>query len=638
MSVEISAIVLCLTATTCAVILASSATAETWHVEDLGVPITAVTYANSSAVLAPGPGGEGVMFYTSYYCNTGAELVGYDFRRKVSLRRKLPSQGGYGLTVGEDGGVYIGGVAPGNLHRYDPRTDTLTTLDVKQFGVQYIWDAETAKGGVVYCAAGYPESKLVAFDPKNGELRDLGEMVPGQKYLRELCVDSHGKVWCGIGSRAHLIVCDPADGTKRDVLPKAYADNSTVYDVESVGRYVIATVLYDGVLLVYDAATQEVVREIPSPPGDLSWSIAGGNAADKVYLGTFPSQDVYRCDLRDGSLTRVAEGLGQIKLVEADRWLHVINDQSYVVYDLEAKRLVTNERLTEGGDGMNIFALTRGPDGNIYGSTYINMHLFRCDAASGALTDLGKASRWQGQVDSLSLGTDGRIYIGAYVHALMSVYDPALPWRPGREPDSNPREIGPLGEGQYRTKTNCLGSDGKIYVGSIPSYNSAPTGAFTICDPKTGDADVRLDFVRGGTVHALAADDKFVYGAGGGEFFAYDPATGEKRFRVERPVTALAVMKGSKVVGSGNGKLFVYDRSINEITNDAPNPAGDFSAMATGPDGLAYGVNAERVARVGEDGTSVTILANEGGQFAALDGQGLIYFARGPRLFRCSPE
>jgi outer membrane protein assembly factor BamB len=157
---------------------------------------------------------------------------------------------------------------------------------------------------------------------------------------------------------------------------------------------------------------------------------------------------------------------------------------------------------------MDVFSLTAGPDGNIYGSTYINMHLFRCDAESGKLTDLGKASRWAGQVDSLSLGRDGKIYIGAYTDAVVSIYDPTRPWEPGLHPGSNPREIGPVGKGQYRTRSNCLGPDGRIYVGSIPSYRSSDTGAFTICDPGTGGMDVRSDFVKGGAVETVAADGK----------------------------------------------------------------------------------------------------------------------------------
>ena len=618
-------------------VLADDTAAPSWRVEELGVPVTAVTYANSHGVLAAGPGGDGEMFYTSYYCNTGAELVGYDFRRRKGFRRKLGSQGGYGVTVGLDGSVYIGGVAPGNLYRYDPKTDTLTTIDVKQFGVQYIWDAATAPDGTIYCAAGYPKTKLVAYDPESGEARDLGELVPTQKYLRSVCVDAYGKVWCGIGTRAHLVVYDPSDDSREHVLPKAYASSSSVYRLQPVGRYVVANVSLDGVLLVYDAETKEVLREIRRPDDDVAWVVANGGTDRTVYVEAWPSYRFYKGDLADGSLSPLPVRFDKVMVVEDDRWVHAMDDQDYVVYDLHEKREVTRTPLTEGGDGMAIYALTGGPDGNVYGSTYINMHLFRCEAATDALTDLGKCSRWAGQVDSLSLGHDGRIYIGAYVHAVMSVYEPGAPWKPGREPDSNPREIGPLGKGQYRTKANCLGPGGNIYVGSIPSYNSAPTGAFSICNPATGEMDVRTDFVKGGAVHAVVADDRYVYGAGGGEFFVYNPAADEKRFTAVRPVTALAVINDGKVVGSGGGKLFVYDREANEIVAETPNPAGDFTHMATDAQGRAYGVNKGHVARVGDGGTSVTVLANEGGQFCALDSEGRVYFARGPKLFRCGP-
>lgn len=613
------------------------ARAESWRVEELGIPINAVNYENTGGALAAGPRGEGAMLYTSYYRSTGAELVGYDFRRDVTLRKKLGSNGGYGVTVGQDGCVYVGGVSPGDLYRYDPKTDTLTTINAGRFGVQYIWDAATGKDGVIYCAAGYPKTKLVAYDPKTGSVRDLGEMVPGEEYHRSICVDKLGKVWCGIGMHAHLVVYDPVTGTKREVLPKEYAASSSVYDMAVVGDYVLASVSFDGVVLVYDAATQKVVRTIPRPARQKSWMISAGGHDQTAYFWTLPANDVYRCDLRDGSVTLLVERFGQVKVVEADRWLHAVEDQSYVAYDLQAEKVVATHRLTAGGDGMDVFWLTSGSDGNIYGSTYINMHMFRCEAASGKLTDLGKVCRWAGQVDSLSLGHDGRIYIGSYTDAVVSVYDPRRPWRPGLQSESNPREIGPVGKGQYRTRANCLGPDGRIYVGSVPSYNSAPTGAFTICDPKSGAMDVRLDFVKGGTVTALVADEAFVYGAGGGEFFVYDPQTDKKTFRVERPVSSLALIRGGKVVGSGGGKLFAYDREAGKITDVKPNPAGDFSHMATGPDGLVYGVNGKHVARVGKDGTSVEVLVKEGGRFAAVDGQGCVYFARGPKLFRCVP-
>ena len=184
-------------------------------VEDLGVPVTAVTYGNSHAVLAPGPNGQGDMFYTSYYVSTGCELVGCDFRDGRTGRTKLPSQVGYVLALGLDGSIYVGGVNPGDLYRYDPKTDALATINVKQFGVDYIWDLAVGPDGAVYCAAGYPKTKLIAFTPASGEVRDLGELAPPEQYLRSVCVDRFGRVWCGIGTHARLM-STTADGSRRE--------------------------------------------------------------------------------------------------------------------------------------------------------------------------------------------------------------------------------------------------------------------------------------------------------------------------------------------------------------------------------------------------------------------------------------
>ncbi len=618
------------------IVASAGALAADWRIEPLGIPINAVNFMNSHGVLVEDAEG-GKTVYTSYYRSTGAELVGIDFRSGRVVRKPLGSNGGYAIVLGRDGSIYAGGVNPGDLYRYEPKSDTLTTIKTSKFGVQYIWDGAEGKDGVIYCAAGYPRTKLVTFDPKTGETRDLGEMTPGQEYMRALCVDSQGRIWCGVGMKAHLVVYDPATGDRSEVLPAEYASSAAVYGLLASGDHVLATLMHDGLILVFDARTQKVIRKILPPKGEQSWMMAPGGSGDTAYLYTSPSFDVYRCDLRSGETKPVTKSFGQVLLVEGERWLHGIDDQSYKAYDMQSGRVVAEKRLTEGGDGMDVFSLTSGPDGDIYGSTYINMHMFRCDAASGKLTDMGRASRWPGQIDSMSLGVDGRICIGAYIHAVVSVYDPREPWRPGQVEGSNPREIGPVGKGQYRTRANCRGPDGKIYVGSIPAYNSAPTGAMTICAPASGAMDVRVDFVKGGTVDVLVADDAYVYGAGGGEFFVYDPKTDKKVFHIARPVASLAVIKGGKVAGSGGGEVFIYDREAGKIVIAKSNPAGNFTHMASGADGLAYGVNPKAVASISADG-SVSTLAEEGGRFAAVDGQGRVYFARGPKLFRARKD
>ena len=127
------------------------------------------------------------------------------------------------------------------------------------------------------------------------------------------------------------------------------------------------------------------------------------------------------------------------------RYVHGISDQDYFLFDLKENRFLDRTPLAEAKDGMAIYTLTGAADGNIYGSTYINQHIFRCDARSGKLTDLGKVVRIGGQVDSIHAGRDGKVYLGSYVLATLSIYDPAKPWNPGRDLPGNPRELGSRG-------------------------------------------------------------------------------------------------------------------------------------------------------------------------------------------------
>ena len=68
------------------------------------------------------------MFYISYYSTTGCELIGYHAATKQRVATKLGSSGGYGCCVGTDGALYVGGIEPGNLYRYDPATKEVENL------------------------------------------------------------------------------------------------------------------------------------------------------------------------------------------------------------------------------------------------------------------------------------------------------------------------------------------------------------------------------------------------------------------------------------------------------------------------------------------------------------------------------
>lgn len=605
-------------------------------IETLGIPVKAVTFGNSHGVLARSPGGEDGMFYIPYYSTTGSELIGIHPRTGEHVSIKLGASGGYGCTVGHDGALYIGGVNPGNLYRYDPATGDVDDLGGAQFGAQYIWDAATAPDGKIYGAT-YPTCGLVEYDPEQGELRDLGRLAEDRQYARSVCVDSHGKVWAGVGvAGARLYVLDPATGERRDVLPEEFRDANSAYDLHVSGDYVFCATVRPGYLLVFDAASQTLVRSVPLPAGEGFWMCGNSGEGGVIYPRTIPSDNLYRYDANTDRLELLAEAIGQAEVVVDDRFVYTVNDQDYVYYDLAEGRELFRKRLTEAGEGMAIHALCAGLDGIIYGGTYINQHMFRYVPETGEMTDMGKVIRWGGQIDSMHGGLDGMIYMGCYVNANMAVYDPSRPWEPGRDADANPRELGMAGKGQYRTRCIVLGPDGNVYMGTIPSYGSAPTGGFARWDAEADEIACWTDFVPGGTVEDLRADDKWVYGHGGGEFFVMECPGMEKVFTAPLRPTALEVAGNGQVLASVGDEIAVFDPGQMQFAEPLPSPVGGLTEMALLPDGTVAGINDRAVVVIDPVAGAVEQIAAEGGSFLASDHHGRLYFARGARLMRLS--
>ncbi|MBD3291309.1 MAG: hypothetical protein GF393_00175 [Armatimonadia bacterium] len=601
--------------------------------ELVGVPIKAITYGNSHGVLATGPEGRQGMFYIGSYATTGGQLLGYHSESGELVRIPLTSDGCYGLAVAPDGALYAGGVGPGHLMRLDPESGAVIDLGNADSGASYIWDCDTDSQGRVYGAC-YPTAGVVQYDPASGEMRDLGSLNAERKYARSLCVDAHDRLWVGLGMPPELWVVEPDSGERRQVLPEEFMQDSSVYELQRSGPYVCASVLLDGGLLVYDAATEQVLRHVECPDGTIWWMLCAGAPAGGQYLYTFPDGHLYHYDIEADELTLLAESLGQCEVVADSRYVHAIDDEEYVLYDLDEGRELDRRKLTEATEGMRIQTLVGDRNGNIFGSTYINQHMFGLKPG-GELRDLGKVIRAGGQVDSMHAGRDGRIYMGSYVRAHLSIYDPSLPWSPGTSLDSNPRELGEVGQGQYRTTSIVLGPDDRIWVGSIPSYNSAATGAFSVWDPVTGEHRSWLDLVPGGAVSDIATGDRYLYCAGGGLFFVWDPIAEEKvHEETNMPVSALAVAHDGSVVICTRAELVFFDPAAMVVTERIPSPIGALSQMTVASDGAIYGSNPEATIRILPDSREAQKIADDGGKLIATDADGTIFLARDAQLWR----
>jgi len=618
---------------------------EPAKVVHLGVPVKAVTYGNSQGIVGPSPKGGHPIFYMSYYNTGGAELLAYDPKTQHVYRYPLPgASGGYGLTLGTDQKVYIGTVGSGHLLQFDPKTEKIRDLGNAGQPTQYVWACATTPDGRIV-GAGYPKCIPLIYDPKTDVLTSPGSISPrpDTEYLRYVVTDKKNRAWFGVGTKAALVVYDPADGSRRDVLPKEFADQSMVYHLVRAGDRIYATILYAGRVLVFDADTCSLVQQIPPPPSEETLLVCTADSQGNVYANGSPSGHLYVIRPATGKVERIQEYLGSVKVLMDDRYVLAFFDNDARILDLKTGRIIDQRRWIEPLEGMQIFTLTQGPEGKIYGSTYINQHFFRYDPETGTLEDLGLIIRSGGQCDSIACSRDGRrLWMGCYTRAHLSVYDPTKPYKLGSEPDANPRDFGPLGQGQYRTRATVEGPDGRIYVGSIPSYNSATTGALTIFDEKTLAKKVRTDLVPGGAVHCLAAGTEFVYGSGGGKLFALDPKTEQKAGERDLACEAMILGADGTLIVSAAGSVQGLDPKTLGTRWQVPlaqvQGLKGFERMVTGPRGELYGVGAPGIFRVDVQEGKLVQLTKMGSTHLAADKKGRLYFSQGASLYLCDPS
>jgi len=175
----------------------------------------------------------------------------------------------------------------------------------------------------------------------------------------------------------------------------------------------------------------------------------------------------------------------------------------------------------------------------------------------------------------------------------------------------------------------------------VPAYNSAPTGALVILDPATGTREVRTDIVPDGAVHCLAADESYVFGAGGGSVFALEPGTlrkvRERRLAatamVSLPDGTLAVAAETNVVGldprtfeSRWEAAFASHPKLTRLHRLAVGGSSLFGASDSG----IYLVDASR--------SRLVQLTQLGTRHLAADQQGRLYFSAGDSLYRYDPR
>lgn len=367
--------------------------------------------------------------------------------------------------------LYIGSAWDGCLYRFDPKRGALENLGEINPGLDtFPCRIDESPDGSLWIGC-YPTASLTRFDPAAATFTRYGRMDESDMYFYPFAGDDGTVAGLVRVMRPHCVAIDPRTGERKVVGPVAdtnarkgsvnlrKASDGKLYIVSSEGSYRI-----DGTEVVE-------VESVPQQPHQ-----------------TLP----------DGST---------FKFADADR----LTFRELEITSPDGQR--RTYRLDWEGAGTQIFVLSPGPDGCVYGSSYLPLHLFRYNPSTGELVDFGRASLSSGQI--YSMGTlDGLLYMCSYPGARLSVYDPSKPYRFGTDPDANPRDIGRMDNVSFRPVSMLAGPLGRIWTGSYPDYGMWG-GPLSWYDPQTQTFGSCREVLKDQSVCALAWIEKPGLIAGG---------------------------------------------------------------------------------------------------------------------------
>ncbi len=531
----------------------------------------------------------------------------------------------WGVAVYNESTAFAAGTLNASMYRYDLTSHAFTRLDfpfqAKRFvknelieGESYIWQLHKATDGKLYGGT-WPSAKLISLDPSTGVFEDHGQMAEGEMYLIGVNGEFPDRVYCGIGAHAQLVEYNTKTKTKRNLFGDRYKGREAFAQLKRVGDLLVALVYPQPVVLIIDPAKGEVLKEVLVPDQEDDFYRTNARSivvrGDEIFFGMNPGNKLYKYNLRTEKLSLVGADLGGPIGLVANRYLYLKTvTERYKIYDLDANKVIKEVQLkVETDDGMIIFAMNFGPDGKVYGGSFINQHLWVYDPVMRKCKDLGVAINLGGQVNSM-VPYNGKLYVGHYILATVSVYDPTKPWNPAPAADPNPRILGSVGDEQDRIHDMVVGSDGKIYMGTYPAKGRRG-GTLTILDPETEEMEVHRNIILLQSIRSLASSRDGIIYAGGDKHIGLGNIGEEERdarvigwdVRQKKVVHDFVPVPGARIVwkisegrdgmlyGSADSTFFIYDpKSKTVVYHDDPGWGSLLHLVASQKDGTVYGI------------------------------------------------
>ncbi len=581
---------------------------------DLGIPVReAIVWG---AYAGPGKTGKMDTIYLSfgqYKAPLFLLAVNPDTGQIRQFNGPLSSEmGSWGYTIDHENRIYLGSYYNAHLLRFDSKTEAWE--DLGQPGGEsesFICKIATGRDGKIWGGT-FPSAKLFSYDPKTGAIENYGRMDPDQFYCYPTAGED-GLIYCAIQfEKVDIVVFNPEIQTRISLIPS---------EARRPGR-----------VNLFKGKDGKVYARFSNP--EQWFRIDKGEKLVEVSRSDIPFPPA---GLPDG------------------RKFSAIDNHT-----LQVENPLTKEKkeipLRYEAAGSYLFVVSTGPDGKIYGSSMLPLRLFVYDPDTRSLANLGKAAHASGEIYSMG-PLDGKLYLCSYPEGRLSVYDPKSPLKFGDDQDSNPRDLGSLGEGVYRPRTMIAGPHGKVYVGGYPDYGMLG-GAISVYDPKKNEKRAYRHIVQNQSIASLAYIEKVDLIVGGSsvrggtgtraiekeaKLILWEPKEEWKISEITpvpgaKTILSLAVTTGGIVYGiTDHGKVFSFDPEKVEVINifDLGYPKPTEVSLQPGSDGRLYGLSREAIFAIDPKDDQVSLVAQPSvpisSGMAILKNK--IYFSSGANLY-----
>ncbi len=636
------------------------------------VPFLAPSNSTGELIFDPGLGRR-VLYQSMFSAVPGRPpaLVRTDFEHHEYASFAQPEgRGTWKVRLLSDNKLWFGMNGPGQLACFNPMTESWEGVPPHRPSSKntHLTDVVEGPDGRLYMP-GYPSGNCVSFDRGTGEYRDV-PVAESNHQLFAACVTDGGNIGILNGLQHGVYSFDPRTNDVNVVSPPHLTGRPDAYS---------------GFLRLGD----QFLVTVGDPEGGIEF--CRFSALDLSFLGSFvvktaitsgrnlmASPDgrpflsvddgyIYAIDLESHAADLVCRipyvpSRGNYYFLDEHRVLFAGHSQYYGICDIRTAELDLHRTEIENPP-IGIFSILPASSGDIYCSAHLGLSLTRVEPETKRADVLGLTYNGSGEIYG-SAEARGDIYSISYTHNVLTVYNPNRPWRPGPAEGDNPRNLGPMGDEQYRPVTGILNGPGnRLYVGSMPDYG-ARGGALSVVNPEDNSHKSYRHLVPDHSILGLAAGPEHVYL---GTSIVADgyirPAEGNARFLIFDPENETVVYEreidGARsliTMGCSAGRVFFWtddheggsrlfgirlsDRAVNALSTPFTSGRPHNRPMVADANGDLYFTHGNRIVRL-DPGTETLTVAHSTGRGqnpilgTAPDG---ILFAQGHELWRLSPE